>query len=653
MRNQLKIYLWIIFFISFVSCQDSKYRQINYTLDLAGDNRFQLEQVLNHYSQNRADSLKLRAAEFLIIYMPGHYSYIGPNFNTYCKKAEEIIFTENNIEKRVEKLNKLNRLYPLSSFQKIEDCKIITSEFLIKNIDRAFDDWQKGMWAKGITFEEFCEYLLPYKCAEGQCLDTWRETLCMMVNDTLRDFKYNDIWSRTAFQAAEAANIYMAKKVIVNLKESLKSHTLYKEPLWGHIPSNSCETRTTTAQAIFRSAGFPVAYDFILQWATGNNSHAWLNLRIDSNRGIPCEGGHESLLAEIRPGECKGKIYRRTYAPNPEIIKLLNESKYVPIDLCNIFMRDVTKEYVTTVDITFEVLSDKCLEEEKYAYLAVFCQGKWRPICFTKIDNKQRITFRGMEKGAVYLPVYYTKKGVKAFNFPALLDERGKLHILKPQSSMQVISLKRKYPLFRKAFNTAKRLRGAMLQASKRIDFADAVTLHTFYKYSVAGYVEIKDTTKYRYWRYLSPQPYRCNIAELGFYDEHDTLLVGKVIGSEERSTNPRYKREAAFDGDPLTFFASKNIKYGWVGMDFGVSKHVSKVGYMIRNDDNNIRVGDFYELLYWGKSGWISLGRKKAKELILTYDNVPTNALFWLRNLTRGNDERIFLYSNGKQIWY
>ena len=38
----------------------------------AGENRSQLEQVLDHY---RNDSLKYKAACFLIANMPGHYSY--------------------------------------------------------------------------------------------------------------------------------------------------------------------------------------------------------------------------------------------------------------------------------------------------------------------------------------------------------------------------------------------------------------------------------------------------------------------------------------------------------------------------------------------------------------------------------------------------
>lgn len=46
----------------------------------AGENRSQLEQVLDHY---RNDSLKYKAACFLIANMPGHYSYGGEVLDAY------------------------------------------------------------------------------------------------------------------------------------------------------------------------------------------------------------------------------------------------------------------------------------------------------------------------------------------------------------------------------------------------------------------------------------------------------------------------------------------------------------------------------------------------------------------------------------------
>lgn len=68
--------------------------------------------------------------------------------------------------------------------------------------------------------------------------------------------------------------------------------------------------------------------------------------------------------------------------------------------------------------------------------------------------------------------------------------------------------------------------------------------------------------------------------------------------------------------------------------------------------DSNNICKGDTYELFYWDDE-WIGLGRKEAETDSLVYENVPTDALLWLHNYTRGKEERIFTYENGRQIWW
>lgn len=69
-------------------------------------------------------------------------------------------------------------------------------------------------------------------------------------------------------------------------------------------------------------------------------------------------------------------------------------------------------------------------------------------------------------------------------------------------------------------------------------------------------------------------------------------------------------------------------------------------------DDSNLIFPGERYELFYWD-GRWKSLGSKLAEQTYLDYDNVPRNALLWLRNLDKGVQERIFVYDNGKQVWY
>ncbi len=65
----------LLFLLS--SCSGNESEALEQALQMAGDNRAELEKVLAHYSHAPADSLKLRAAVFLIENMPGHYSYDG------------------------------------------------------------------------------------------------------------------------------------------------------------------------------------------------------------------------------------------------------------------------------------------------------------------------------------------------------------------------------------------------------------------------------------------------------------------------------------------------------------------------------------------------------------------------------------------------
>ena len=54
-----------------------------YVLDKAGHNRKELEKVINHYNRKEADSLKLKAAFFLIKNLKDSYYYEGETLENY------------------------------------------------------------------------------------------------------------------------------------------------------------------------------------------------------------------------------------------------------------------------------------------------------------------------------------------------------------------------------------------------------------------------------------------------------------------------------------------------------------------------------------------------------------------------------------------
>ena len=78
MRNIVVKAVFIILAGLLSSCASSapdESEAVNNVLDKSGHNRGELEKVLRHYSD---DSLKLAAARWLIVNMPGHYSFDGP-----------------------------------------------------------------------------------------------------------------------------------------------------------------------------------------------------------------------------------------------------------------------------------------------------------------------------------------------------------------------------------------------------------------------------------------------------------------------------------------------------------------------------------------------------------------------------------------------
>ena len=68
----MKSCLFFFFCYLFYSCLDFEDKQLEYALNFAGDNRNELEKVLEHYA---SDPEKLESARFLIRNMPRYYGY--------------------------------------------------------------------------------------------------------------------------------------------------------------------------------------------------------------------------------------------------------------------------------------------------------------------------------------------------------------------------------------------------------------------------------------------------------------------------------------------------------------------------------------------------------------------------------------------------
>lgn len=238
---------------------------------------------------------------------------------------------------------------------------------------------------------------------------------------------------------------------------------------------------------------------------------------------------------------------------------------------------------------------------------------------------------------------------------PFIVYWNGEVKRISPnENERQQLTLLRKFPLLPDAYVANLRKLGSKIQAANKSDFSDSLTFHTFS--DMENDIQINPEQKtFRFWRALSAPGGHSNVAELVFYESDRKFpSTGKIIGTPGSFRDGEgYKKEAAFDGDLLSFFDAPVHTGSWVGMDFGTPVPVTRVVCFMRGDGNDIEIGDEYELNYWTESGWVALGSKVADDISVEFDNCPTEALFLLRNKTKGVEERIFTYEDGRQVWW
>ena len=135
-----------------------------------------------------------------------------------------------------------------------------------------------------------------------------------------------------------------------------------------------------------------------------------------------------------------------------------------------------------------------------------------------------------------------------------------------------------------------------------------SITLHTIRNTADLqwDFIKTERCEKFKYVRYLSANGGYNNMAEVQFYSD-GKLLQGKVIGTDGAIDDfPNSTKYAVFDSDPLTFFDALEADGAWAGLEFDKPYTIDAIRYIFRNDDNNIRVGDTYELLYHSNGQWL-----------------------------------------------
>lgn len=479
-----------------------------------------------------------------------------------------------------------------------------------------------------------------------------------------RELNYFEIQS-LAGKSKEVDTKDLLQELVWKIRDLYYIDIVY-EPLVssGYTPSQvmklkkgNCYNYCLLGTYIFRSLGIPAGVDYTPQWANRSMGHSWNILYAGKGR-VMKDYSFSALWDTIgmslkSRNEKISKVFRMTYAKQPDspiLNKKKNES--IPQTFMSPCIKDVSDLYLDCMDINTPLLHSASKNQYR-PYLCNFDNQNWQPVHWGVAKGK-RAYFNKMGKDVVYLPAYFDETGVIPAGHPFILTKEGTIRTLEADTSkQQKLILTRKYKLDN-IKGKGELLLGGRFEVANKADFSDFTVVYEVSETPEVRFnrVDLNLNRTYRYFRYVAPEGSSGDISEIEVYRKGlDLKLTGELIGNLNCPDDS--KAENAFDGNPLTTYNCNWGEQGCVGLDLGQETLISAFRFLPRNDDNFIKEGENYELFYWSGK-WVSLGKQVGtSKQYLEYTNAPVNALFLLRNYTKGKEERIFIYENGEQVWW
>lgn len=610
-----------------------------------------VEQDLVEYYDEIGETEKVAAAEHLLAGAYRHGYYGGGAIDIYREKimSLDIPCRKDSLTRAWEMACDLSQ----EEVVRICDTAFLDTAFLRENIEAAFAAWREAPWNDEITFDQFCEYILPYRVSD--------EILRSHTRSILRE-KYLPLIEGCTDWLDAFEIIYNHLMVYIQKKSMDCPYTI--DPLTTeYVRQADCKQRCILIVSVLRSLGIPATVDRVLNWANYSTlGHEWV-VAVDRKGNTYSIADKDSVARMGNPVDA-GKFAVKYLPENDEMYgqRACEEKKAAKVyrqkflkkgeqgGISQSILEDVSATYGFDASLTVEIPAGV---DSRHFHLCTFLSGSgWTPVAVS-VSYGGEVTFDHIGKDIVYLVGYYDDDSMAPVGNPFWLRPDGSKQELVPDMiHTDTMTLYRKYPVTSVWAGRWGDMIGSTIEGSRYADFRTVDTLFLIDKMPCGKVCLPLDTDReYRYVRYRSAmKEYLAPLRELMFFEScNDTFpLSGNPIGYNVLGRNIHQ----AFDGDLTTVFSvkSKSKEY-WVGLDLGIPKRVSSVVFYPKNDDNDIVVGELYELYYYDK-GWHSAGCRTAETESLSF-TAPRNALLWLRNLSKGKEERIFLYRDGVQIWF
>lgn len=600
-------------------------------LGKAGKNRDEMLKVLDHYSDNPKDSLKLRAAYFLIGNMPGHtFNQRSGIFETVFDSATTYHHWEHRQRYFARGMKSLKQEYPVDFYADsvIEDIKHISAEYLIDNIDLAFKAYNQIPSKYQPGFESFRKTILPYRISNEPLEADSRPKLYQKYQWVHQELKTGKPLPDVVHAMIDSMQLRIGMDNgypgLFTISEVEKVHF------------GRCPDLVNYAANAFRAVGIPASYDFTPHW--GNNfgwGHGWLAIKAPG-LFLPVDVTSNKRMNDLYRKASLPKAYRNTFALNPK------DSS---------FTQDVTGAYKPENRIAIANRWNKDVGGKQVA-LTVFDRNQiWSPVGRAQSVSSDSAHFENISSQVVFMAGYNDdSRTFQPLNYPFIVDKEQQINYMNPEigGTIDSVTLLRKYPPFflrggKHKITWIKDVNTLEVQASNNPSFTPYHTIlnvDDFYSTHVQT-LPLSYKGTYQYYRIVSPGIW---LATLRLVSDH------RLENSDARNIWWSFGTGKLRDSNPLSYSGGPKFEASYT---YSTPVKVDAIEVQPRNDNNHINPGDTYQLMYWDKS-WQPVGPSRTAQVtILVYHDLPEKALYWLRNLDRGKEESVFtLTEDGDQWW-
>ena len=615
------------------------------SLNRAGRNKVELEKALQHYDPEK-DPEKYAAVRFLVANMYGHYGYDGPELDSIESVLAPLV------KKKVNFYLDPNDLAHWENFSffalpRKDDVRYISADYLINNVEHAYKRWKNRPWNNTLSFDDFCELLLPY-CIGDERFTEWREAYSDFFEP-----KLDSLYSGA--DAVEAARILLEITQNVGWAYNAQLVTPHRDAtslLKTRVGYN--RDKCDYLAYAMRACGIPVAIDALLIAPDSRNAHNWLVVR-DNVTGKYIPFGADDMVPDrdnppVVP-RAKGKVYRTRYGRQEERGKELADVRSLPVRINNIFLEDVSAEYFGSNSASVDVV----LDEGTQVFLGMWVPMEWRAVDIGEMLADGKAKFTDMEPGVLFVPEKLSGNQFLPCGDAFYLGFDGECYVLKPDTkSVEKVRLNRTLPQKNvQVTRMADDVIGGRFEMSRTADFRHPVKIHeitdTLNERRVI--IDIPDSlSTWKYIRYTAPKDRRFTVESLKPYadDDLNEQIPAKLIDNIGAPYEPEY----LFDNTHYTnYTAPRGMDYATIAIND--TKPIKKLEFVPYVDRYFVIQGNEYELFYFdGSEGWKSLGVKKPGKDEYVEFVVPANSLMMLRDVTTGTGGQVFIYRDNRQIY-